>query len=221
MVGGGRSAHCEPMDTAHETRTPGAPRPALGGLTRANDDTVISGLCGGLGRHFGIDPLVFRIAFVVMSLAGGTGILLYLVGWALVPDDNGATFGARWLPGKDRGHKLFAAALAGIGLLLLLDRITDGHGDDVPLGLVLIGVGGAVLWSRRNGQPPTPTLTTPTPTPTGTDPGSGAGAYVAPEEPVTPADEPGESTTSDSTTPDIIDIDPTTPLLAGSSSSWP
>ncbi len=151
------------MDTAHETRPPGGPpppgsRPPLGGLTRATDDTVISGLCGGLGRQFGIDPLVFRIAFVVMSLAGGTGILLYLIGWALVPDDQGKTFGAQWLPGKDRSHKLLAAGLAGVGVLLLLDRITDGHGDDIPLGLVLIGLGAAVLWSRRGGQtiPPTP-----------------------------------------------------------------
>src|SRR5205085_2859808 len=162
-----------PMDTAHETRPPGGPpppgyRPPMGRLTRATDDTVISGLCGGLGRHFGIDPLVFRIAFVVMSLAGGTGILLYLVGWALVPDDQGQAFGARWLPGKDRSHKLLAAALAGGGVLLLLDRITDGHGDGIPVGLVLIGLGAAVLWSRRDGRafPPAPVPPSPPP-PTG------------------------------------------------------
>ena len=157
MVGGGRRAHAGSMDTAHDSRPPGGPpppgsRPPLGGLTRATDDTVISGLCGGLGRQFGIDPLVFRIAFVVMSLAGGTGILLYLVGWALVPDDQGKAFGAQWLPGKDRSHKLLAAGLAGVGLILLLDQITDGHGDDVPLGLVLVGLGAAVLWSRRSGH---------------------------------------------------------------------
>jgi phage shock protein PspC (stress-responsive transcriptional regulator) len=157
----------------------------MGGLTRSNDDVVISGLCGGLGRQFGIDPLVFRIAFVVMALAGGTGILLYLVGWALVPDDTGSTFGARWLPGSDRGHKLLAAGLAGIGLLLLIDQIFDGHGDDMPLGLVLVGLGAAVLWSRRGGRtltpppsggwsptgpvptsPPPPPPPTPTPAPT-------------------------------------------------------
>ena len=152
MVAGRRRAHAGSMDTAHDSRPPGGPpppgsRPPLGGLTRATDDTVISGLCGGLGRQFGIDPLVFRIAFVVMSLAGGTGILLYLVGWALVPDDQGKAFGAQWLPGKDRSHKLLAAGLAGVGLILLLDQITDGHGDDVPLGLVLgrTGGGGVVV----------------------------------------------------------------------------
>ncbi|HEX7276271.1 MAG TPA: PspC domain-containing protein, partial [Acidimicrobiales bacterium] len=196
------------MDTDHETRPPGGPpppgyRPPLGGLTRATDDTVISGLCGGLGRHFGIDPLVFRIAFVVMSLAGGTGILLYLVGWALVPDDQGKTFGMDWLPGKDRSHKLLAAALAGIGVLVLIDRITDGHGDDVPLGLVLIGLGAAVLWSRRGGQsptisPPPPPVPPPPPPPPG-----------PPAEPVI-GSETDATTTSEATTPPE----------AGSSASW-
>jgi len=170
---------------------------------------VISGLCGGLGRQFGIDPLVFRIAFVVMALAGGTGIILYLVGWALVPDDQGRSFGADWLPGKDRSHKLLAAALAGGGVLLLLDRITNGDGDNFPLGLVLIGVGAAVLWSRRGGQAVTPAPPPPPP------PGAAADA---------PADAPAETAAEtaadvgDDTT-DQVTSDETTPLPAGSSAS--
>ena len=208
------------MDTAHDSRPPGGPpppgyRPPLGGLTRSTDDKVISGLCGGLGRQFGIDPLVFRIAFVVMSLAGGTGILLYLVGWALVPDDDGQAFGAQWLPGKDRSHKLLAAGLAGIGVIMVLDRLTSGHGDDVPLGLVLVGLGAAVLWSRRSGQ--TPSAPPPPPPPTG-------GLTAAPA-PTAPAPFPAEASTDDLPADDLptTDVTPTdlaTPLPAGSSSSW-
>ncbi len=56
-------------------------------LTRSTDDQVVAGLSGGLGRYFGIDPVVFRIAFVVLTLAGGSGILLYLIGWLMIPDD--------------------------------------------------------------------------------------------------------------------------------------
>ena len=219
------------MDTAHETRPPGGPhppgsRPPLGGLTRATDDTVISGLCGGLGRHFGVDPLVFRIAFVVMSLAGGTGILLYLVGWALVPDDQGQSFGARWLPGKDRSHKLLAAAMAGIGVLLLIDEIFDGHGDDFPIGLVLVGVGAAVLWSRRDGRavPPgsVPPPPPPPPPPTG---GWTETAPVAASAPPTPSAEPAESAEEPAPAAGDAATDPTatdltTPPPAGSSVSW-
>lgn len=205
------------MDTTHESRPSGGPpplgsRPPLGGLTRATDDTVISGLCGGLGRRFGVDPLVFRIAFVVMSLAGGTGILLYLVGWALVPDDQGKTFGAQWLPGKDRSHKLLAAGLAGVGVLLLIDRITDGHGDDIPLGLVLIGLGAAVLWSRRNGQAVPPVPTRPAPPPT--EGWTGTAPIVVP-----PAESSGEIGTDDRADTDQLTTEPTTPPAAGSS-TW-
>ncbi|MEA2973726.1 MAG: hypothetical protein QOG82_2184 [Actinomycetota bacterium] len=217
------------MDTAHETRPPGGPpppgsRPPLGGLTRATDDTVISGLCGGLGRHFGVDPLVFRIAFVVMSLAGGTGILLYLVGWALVPDDQGQSFGARWLPGKDkaRSHKLLAAAMAGIGVLLLMDEIFDGHGDDFPLGLVLVGVGAAVLWSRRDGRaiPPgsVPPPVPPPPTGGWTEPAPVAAS--APPTPSAPSAEEDAPTGDTASSADPTATDLTTPPPAGSSASW-
>ena len=210
------------MNTAHETRPPGEPPPPgyrspMGGLTRSNDDVVISGLCGGLGRHFGIDPLVFRIAFVVMALAGGTGILLYLVGWALVPDDKGETFGARWLPGKDRSHKLIAAGLAGVGVLLLIDQLTDGHGDDIPLGLVLVGLGAAVLWSRRGDRALSP--------PPG--PGSPTGPPTVPTRPPAPVEDDVEShppADADAEPAEPVPTDPTrtdltTPPPAGSS-AW-
>ena len=238
-----------PMDTAHDTQPPGGPpppgsRPPLGGITRASDDVVISGLCGGLGRHFGIDPLVFRIAFVVMALAGGMGLVLYLVGWALVPDDTGETFGARWLPGSDRGHKLIAAGLAGGGLLLLFDEVFDGHGNDVPLGLVLVGLGAAVLWSRREGRTPAPppggwTINppgsgpvAPPPPPAGPPgaptwppgPPTGGGSYAEEGTGEARSDEPADPTVADPMTPDPSAPDPsawseTAPPPAGSS-AW-
>ncbi|MDQ3897204.1 MAG: PspC domain-containing protein, partial [Actinomycetota bacterium] len=143
-------------DTVPPTDPPPPYRSPGHRLTRATDDKVVAGLAGGLGRYFGIDPVVFRIAFVVLTLAGGSGILLYLVGSVMIPDDAGHAALQRF--GSDRNSKLVAAALAGIGLVLLLDNVTGGH-DDVPVGLVLIGIGALVLWSRRDntgGGPPPP-----------------------------------------------------------------
>jgi phage shock protein PspC (stress-responsive transcriptional regulator) len=133
-------------------RRPGTP------LTRSTDDKVLGGLSGGLGRYFGIDPVVFRIAFVVLTLAGGSGILLYLVGWLMIPDDAGGNALKRF--GGERHQKLAAAVLAGAGVLILLDNLT-GSNDDIPLGLVLVGMGGLFLWSRHKddvaaGPPPPP-----------------------------------------------------------------
>lgn len=127
-------------------------------LTRSTEDKVLGGLAGGLGRYFGIDPVVFRIAFVVLTLAGGSGILLYLLGWLMIPDDAGANALKRF--GSERNQKLAAAVLAGAGALILLDNLT-GSNDGIPLGLVLVGMGGLFLWSRHKdnldaGPPPPP-----------------------------------------------------------------
>ena len=46
---------------------------------------MVAGVCGGLGEHFGIDPTLVRLLFVVAVAFGGSGIVLYLVLWALVP----------------------------------------------------------------------------------------------------------------------------------------
>jgi len=48
-------------------------------------DRKIGGVCGGLGEFFDLDPLLFRVAFVVLAFVGGLGILLYLVLWLVVP----------------------------------------------------------------------------------------------------------------------------------------
>lgn len=55
-------------------------------LHLSNTDKMIGGVCGGLGEYFGIDPSFVRIGFVVFTLAGGAGILVYLVMWAILPD---------------------------------------------------------------------------------------------------------------------------------------
>jgi phage shock protein PspC (stress-responsive transcriptional regulator) len=45
------------------------------------DDRVIAGVCHGLGNYFDIDPVVVRIVFVILTVAGGAGVLAYLILW--------------------------------------------------------------------------------------------------------------------------------------------
>ena len=56
-------------------------------LTRSSSDKVLGGVAGGLGRYFDIDPIIFRIGFVVLTLAGGAGLLAYGAAWLFVPAD--------------------------------------------------------------------------------------------------------------------------------------
>ena len=54
-------------------------------LTRSRSERMVAGVCGGLAKYFNIDPTIVRLAFVVMALAGGPGVLLYIILWIVTP----------------------------------------------------------------------------------------------------------------------------------------
>jgi len=54
-------------------------------LTRSRSDKMLGGVAGGLGQHFGVDPVLFRIGFAVSVLFSGVGIIAYLAMLAVVP----------------------------------------------------------------------------------------------------------------------------------------
>ena len=58
-------------------------------LERSTTDKYIAGVSGGLGRYFGLDPVLFRIAFGVSIVFGGVGILAYIALWVFLPTDDG------------------------------------------------------------------------------------------------------------------------------------
>lgn len=137
----------ETIDSPPPPEPPPSDQPR-GRLTRSSDDKVLAGVAGGLGRYFGVDPVVFRIAFVVLALAGGAGLFLYAAGWLLLPvDTTGVSEADRLVPGKNRNAVL--AILAVVAFFVLVDGFDDGWGG-FPAGVVLIGVGAAVLLSRRD-----------------------------------------------------------------------
>lgn len=54
-------------------------------LRRSRTNSVIGGVCGGLGDFFGIDPVIFRVIFAVAFFVYGSGFGLYLILWLLIP----------------------------------------------------------------------------------------------------------------------------------------
>jgi phage shock protein PspC (stress-responsive transcriptional regulator) len=64
-------------------------------LTRSTTDKKIGGVAGGLAAHFGVDPVLVRIGFVVTTLFSGAGLLAYIAMLALVPSDQDMPAGAR------------------------------------------------------------------------------------------------------------------------------
>jgi phage shock protein PspC (stress-responsive transcriptional regulator)/predicted membrane protein len=122
--------------------------PGVRRLTRSSSDKLIGGVAGGLGRYFGVDPILFRIAFVVLTFAGGVGILAYIGLLAFVPaDDDSRPFGER------RDANMIGAVLLGILVLLILGPPFFFVGPAlIPIAL-LIGIG-ILLWRASGGAGP-------------------------------------------------------------------
>ena len=68
-----------------------------GGVLRRGSDRIVAGVCSGLGEYFHIDPLLVRIVFVILALANGIGVLLYLVLWLLMDPPGGTAVPSRHL----------------------------------------------------------------------------------------------------------------------------
>ena len=62
-----------------------APPPARPQLARSGTDKMVGGVAGGLAEYSGIDPLLWRVGFVALAFAGGSGVLVYLLLWVLMP----------------------------------------------------------------------------------------------------------------------------------------
>ena len=60
---------------------------AFNALRRSRDDRWLGGVCGGIARVTGVDSWIWRLLFALMMLCAGTGVLLYLLMWFLIPAD--------------------------------------------------------------------------------------------------------------------------------------
>jgi phage shock protein PspC (stress-responsive transcriptional regulator) len=94
-------------------------------LQRIAESKKIAGVCSGLGDYFDVDPVLFRLLFVVSIFFGGAGLLIYLVMWILVPESAGAEGRARparrlHLSGSDRK---IAGVCGGLGEWLDVDPV--------------------------------------------------------------------------------------------------
>ena len=56
-------------------------------LYRSRTDKKICGVCGGLGKYFGIDPTLVRLGVVVLTLFGACGLLLYIIAALVIPEE--------------------------------------------------------------------------------------------------------------------------------------
>lgn len=130
-------------------RGPEAPRV----LRRSQQDRVIAGVCAGLGRYLGADPVLLRIAFVVLAIAGGGGILLYVVCWILIPEAReGENLGTGAPSNVDATRLVVGGALIAVGTILLLNLSIPALGRFFwPLAVIAAGVAIVIQASTSRG----------------------------------------------------------------------
>ncbi len=71
-------------------------------LYRLREGRVIAGVCAGLAAYFGVDPTLVRLAFALLTVFGGAGILLYLCAWVVMPEESEGVSIAETLVNKRR-----------------------------------------------------------------------------------------------------------------------
>ena len=128
------------------THTPSTKR-----LERSSSSRVIAGVSGGLGRYFDLNPTFFRLGFVVLTLLGGAGILIYLAALLVIPDEGEQqSIAESVLEGRrERPWPLVGLGLAGVALAVLFSSAIPGAG----FGWVLVLLAGlAILWSYNSGR---------------------------------------------------------------------
>jgi phage shock protein PspC (stress-responsive transcriptional regulator) len=164
MVRGPRGAQACGMTTTPPEAPPepgpydGGPRATgeeirdLGRLRRTSGpDKRIAGVAGGLARHLDIDPVILRVAFVVLVFFGGAGLILYGACWLLVPQD-GDDKAPIHLDDRSRTVALVAAGV--IAILALLGDSVGGLDFPWPLAIIaLIALVALTTLDRRRERP--------------------------------------------------------------------
>jgi phage shock protein PspC (stress-responsive transcriptional regulator) len=136
---------------------PAAPQPRR--LLRSSSDRVLAGVAGGLGRYFGVDPVIFRIGFALSLFFGGLGGLAYLLLAVFVPTDGDPDrvqrLGRRLRGlGFWRGLGLAAIALLAVAGLFALAggaAFAVALGWGVPVAIVIIAIGGLLALAAFRG----------------------------------------------------------------------
>jgi phage shock protein PspC (stress-responsive transcriptional regulator) len=122
-------------------------------LERSSSHRIVGGVAGGLGEYFDLNPAFFRLGFVVLTLLGGAGILVYLAALLVIPaEGKEESIAAAAVEGRhEQPWPFIGLGLAGVALAVLLTRATIW--PSAGIGWVLILLAGLYILrssSREN-----------------------------------------------------------------------
>ena len=133
----------------------GSEPPPARRLVRPRDGRVIGGVCAGVARYFNTDPVIIRIAAVVLALFGGAGVLLYVAALLLMPAEQPGGSTAAAVPAEGRNRAL---VIAGVVVLLLISwPFLLGGGllfAGILIPLAFLVAAGVLVWWLVSGEGP-------------------------------------------------------------------
>ena len=123
--------------------------PEIRRLERSRSDRMLAGVSGGLARYFEIHPAIFRVGFVVLTLLGGAGLLIYAAAALVMPDEGkqDSVVSAALRNRRDRPWPLIGLGLLAVAGAILLSRATLWFDSDSWWLFLVAGV--LVLWLTR------------------------------------------------------------------------
>lgn len=143
-------------------------------LYRACKNRVIAGVAGGMGEYFNIDPVLIRLIFVLLSIPGGAGIIIYIIAWIIIPEDPACASGktaadeikekanqfakdieenVRSVKSNPDGHlpgRIIAGlVIMAIGILFLLQTVFNFNAWSLFWPIILVIVGLALIFRSK------------------------------------------------------------------------
>ena len=114
-------------------------------LYRSQSNSMIAGICGGLGEYFNVDPTIVRIAAVLLIFANGIGLLAYIIGWIIIPRRPVMEIEVTPAEKSQHSYLLPGLALIVVGLVFLLNNLVHWFRFHYLWPILLIVIGIAML----------------------------------------------------------------------------
>ena len=115
---------------------------------RPREGRIVAGVASGIAAELGVEPMVIRAVLVVLTIAGGWGVLLYLTLWLWSSMAGSATESTNRPKGRSEHHRHAAIGLFTLGVLLLIDRLRLGFADTLVWPTAALALGYLIVWRR-------------------------------------------------------------------------
>ncbi len=109
-------------------------------LRRSDSGAVVAGVCAGIAEHYRIDPLLVRLAAVVIALSSGVGVVLYVAAWLLLPRGSSTPALARVFPHVARVRRRTWSLVVGVAAFAVLVLVGIAVNASLLPTMVVLGI---------------------------------------------------------------------------------